>query len=96
MNKIVERVTAALLNPKKETSLQRLIALAYREGLDDPIGRACYCASRKQNETVYDELGKMKACLPRTAKKWREHYEAGGSLKSLKKFKHQSKGKSNE
>lgn len=77
--------------------LAELYEIAINTALDDPLGRAVYAMNRRVNAgrlyrlkdgvfTWLTDLDVMIRAHPETALKWRLHWEAGGSVKSLGKM----------
>jgi hypothetical protein len=69
-------------------NVERYFNLAVSLGLDNPQGRAVYAANRAANGSirggdmhVVQEI--MRKAKLETAKKWEEHWNAGGGIKSL-------------
>lgn len=73
--------------------LRCLLAKARRAGLPCPLGRAAYAVNRRYNGDrwahdgrmrVRSDLEIMRKCRETTARRWADHYLAGGSLKALR------------
>lgn len=59
------------------------LALAVKDKLDEPLGRALYCQNRKLNASSAAGIEIMRSAKTVTAIRWREHWEAGGCLYGL-------------
>lgn len=63
--------------------VQAFVALAFKDGLENPLGRALYAYNRKLNACHKDPLLVMRAAKSLTATRWLQHWQAGGSLYAL-------------
>lgn len=75
---------------KMPAQYAEFLDIAIQEKLTCPEGRALYACNRVQNgglrwiyETSYSPLSSMKHARESTAKRWLDHWNSGGSIRSL-------------
>jgi len=77
------------VKPRMTRVTARLHGLALGARLPDALGRALAATNRHYNDggrgDDEGEVAYMRSVRPETARRWREHWLAGGSLKSLER-----------
>ena len=75
---------------KMPAQYAEFLDIAIQEKLTCPEGRALYACNRVQNgglcwtyETSYSPLSSMKHARESTAKRWLDHWNSGGSIRSI-------------
>ena len=87
--------------PKKRQMtplMTHLVALAQAAGLADPVGRSAAMMNRRYNDGLRrlspeQMVAHMRTFAQSTAEKWRLHWLAGGSFKTLDRTQEQESAK---